>query len=163
MQVRSLGQEDLLALLQYSCLGNLTDTGAWRARKESDMTEVTWHTSMHRLNNGFPKMPTSRYLKPVNKLCGKRDFVHVIQLKLLRWGDSATLSMWALSVIIKALTWRKKEGEHEVKANLETGVRQLGVEAHWELQKLAEASSADVGFGLFKIQFVLLTYRTVEK
>ena len=27
--------------LQYSCLENPTDRGAWRGRKESDMTEVT--------------------------------------------------------------------------------------------------------------------------
>ena len=33
--------------LQYSCLENPTDRGAWRATvhrvTESDMTEVTWH------------------------------------------------------------------------------------------------------------------------
>ena len=41
MQVRSLGQEDPLTQIQYSCLGNHIDTGVWRAHKESDTTEVT--------------------------------------------------------------------------------------------------------------------------
>ena len=40
-------------LLQYSCLGNPTDRGAWWAtytpwgRKESDATEVTRHACIH--------------------------------------------------------------------------------------------------------------------
>ena len=37
--------------LQYSCLGNSMDRGAWRATvhrvAESDMTEVTEHACMH--------------------------------------------------------------------------------------------------------------------
>jgi len=51
MQVRSLGQEDPLEegmaiLLQYPCLENPIDRGAWWATvhgvaKESDTTEVT--------------------------------------------------------------------------------------------------------------------------
>ena len=50
MGVRSLGQEDPLEgwhgnPLQYSCLENLMDRGAWRAAvhraTESDTTEVT--------------------------------------------------------------------------------------------------------------------------
>ena len=38
--------------LQYSCLENPVDRGAWRAafpwgHTESDMTKVTWHARMH--------------------------------------------------------------------------------------------------------------------
>ena len=38
--------------LQYSCLENPMDRGAWipQSRKESDMTEVTWHTHDHITN-----------------------------------------------------------------------------------------------------------------
>ena len=59
MRVRSLGREDLLeegmATLQYSCLENPMDRGAWQATvhrvAESDMTEVTLHTPMHTFLN----------------------------------------------------------------------------------------------------------------
>ena len=36
--------------LQYSCLGNFMDRGAWRAtvHRVSDMTEVTKHICMHK-------------------------------------------------------------------------------------------------------------------
>ena len=45
----------------------------------------------------IPISETSEYIS----LCGKRDFIHMIKLKILRWGDSPRLSMWALNVIIK--------------------------------------------------------------
>ena len=54
-QVQSLGQEDPLEMematpLQYSCLENSTDRGAWRAAvdgvsKSYDITEQLTHTS----------------------------------------------------------------------------------------------------------------------
>ena len=53
MQIQSLGWEDPLEEemanpLQYSCLENLMDRGAYwataqRVREELDTTEVTWH------------------------------------------------------------------------------------------------------------------------
>ena len=54
MRVRSLGQEDLLeeglATLQYSCLENPMDRGAWQASvhrvTEWERTEVTEYTQV---------------------------------------------------------------------------------------------------------------------
>ena len=48
--------------LQYSCLGNSMDRGAWwatvHAVTESDTTEVTWHTQCMYVNSNLPVHPT---------------------------------------------------------------------------------------------------------
>ena len=53
MQVLSLGQEDLLQKemtnpLQYSCLGNSMDSGAWQASVHGVAKSLTWLATKHR-------------------------------------------------------------------------------------------------------------------
>ena len=69
MWVRSLGREDPLEKemttpLQYSCLGNPTDRGAWRATvhevtKESDTTLPLYNNEKKHKQGAFPAVRTS--------------------------------------------------------------------------------------------------------
>ena len=60
MQVQFLGRKDSLedrmtgfpggqddSPLQYSCLENPMNRGAWQGHTELDTTEATWHARMH--------------------------------------------------------------------------------------------------------------------
>lgn len=65
-----------------------------------------------RLKKGPPKDIYIIYsLEPVNAtLYGKRDFVAMIHLGILGWGDSSGLSRWALNVITRfpKRGWQRK-------------------------------------------------------
>ena len=74
-----------MQLLQYSCLGNLMDRGAWRATvhgvTESDMTEYS--TAFSFIQAQFSKVPLSGAKKIVFTLPASKTLDHGLMVRKL--------------------------------------------------------------------------------